>query len=53
MHPDLRRFVADFLGTVSLTLILVAIASFLFLPMSLTPGSVGGRHEIATLRHMT
>lgn len=53
MHPELRRFVAEMLGTVALALLPVILASFLLLPMNLVADSAATGGEAASQRHLT
>lgn len=53
MHPDLRHFVANVLGTAALTLMLVVVTSFLSLPVNLARAPVDTVGAAALERHLT
>ena len=55
MHPDLREFAAQFLGTVMAALVPVVVTAFLGMPYALNrhPGEPLPPTEIPVARHLT
>lgn len=53
MHPDLRQFVANFLGTVALALIVVVLTLFVSLPMNMVRAPADAVGPAAPERHLT
>lgn len=53
MHPELRRFLARFIGTVIVTLIPVIFMAFVSMPLSLNRHPGEAVPTDLPLRHMT
>ncbi len=53
MHPELRRFLSGFIGTVILTLIPVIFIAFVSMPISLNRHPGEPAPTDLPLRHMT